>query len=87
MLFYQLAAEDLKGKKKDRFISHPRQIAMYLCREHLGSSLPQIGRDFGGRDHSTVIHACEKIAAERAENFNLHQDISQIESMLGCKRR
>jgi len=85
--FYQLAAEDLKGKKKDRFISHPRQIAMYLCREHLGSSLPQIGRDFGGRDHSTVIHACEKIAAERAENFNLHQDISQIESMLGCKRR
>src|SRR5690606_5701660 len=60
--YYQISMIDLKGKKRVKSIVVPRQIAMYLSRELTSSSLPKIGAEFGGKDHTTVIHAYEKIA-------------------------
>ncbi len=62
--YFDLKPDDFKAKKRNRSISFPRQIAMYLCRELTDASLPKIGEDFGGRDHTTVIHACMKISQE-----------------------
>ena len=53
---------DLKSKKRKKVIAFPRQIAMYLSRELTGDSYPEIGNKFGGKDHSTIIHAVNKIA-------------------------
>src|SRR5690606_32790071 len=61
--FYRLSIEDLKAKKRTKNVAFPRQIAMYLCREMTDSSLSKIGEQFGGRDHTTVIHAHEKISS------------------------
>ena len=55
--YYQISLTDLKGKKRVRQIVLPRQIAMYLSRELTSTSLPKIGKEFGGKDHTTVIHA------------------------------
>ncbi|MBR2214317.1 MAG: chromosomal replication initiator protein DnaA [Selenomonadaceae bacterium] len=80
--FYKVKMEDLSAKKRTRQIAFPRQIAMYLCRELMDASLPQIGQAFGGRDHSTVIHACEKIAKEQEKDRGLQADISKIKERL-----
>ncbi len=58
---YDITLPEMKGKRRTQAVVFPRQIAMYLARELTDASLPQIGREFGGRDHSTVIHACNKI--------------------------
>ena len=58
--YHQLKVSDLKGRRRERAIARPRQVAMYLCRESLGKSFPEIGREFG-KDHSTVISACHKV--------------------------
>ncbi|MDD2212004.1 MAG: chromosomal replication initiator protein DnaA [Clostridia bacterium] len=60
--YYNLKLDDFKARRRTRDIAFPRQIAMYLCRELTDLSLPKIGDDFGGRDHTTVIHAHEKIS-------------------------
>ncbi|MFZ5645078.1 MAG: chromosomal replication initiator protein DnaA [Bacillota bacterium] len=62
--YYNLKPEDLKAKKRTRSVSFPRQIAMYLTRELTDHSLPQIGELYGGRDHTTVIHAYDRISTE-----------------------
>lgn len=62
--YFDIKPEEFKSKKRNRDIAFPRQIAMYLCRELTDMSLPKIGEEFGGRDHTTVIHACEKIMEE-----------------------
>ena len=62
--YFDIKQEDFKSKKRSREIAYPRQIAMYLCRELTDMSLPKIGNDFGGRDHTTVLHAYEKISEE-----------------------
>lgn len=59
--FFDLRVEDFKAKKRTRAVAWPRQIAMYLSRELTDSSLPKIGEEFGGRDHTTVLHACDKV--------------------------
>ena len=79
---YQISTDDLKSKKKDHFISHPRQVAMYLCREMLGATQKQIGYSFGGRDHTTFIHAYNKILHGLSENDKLQHDVEQIKSAL-----
>ena len=58
--YFSINKDDLAGNKRSNDIAFPRQIAMYLCREVANMSYPQIGEDFGGRDHSTVMHACKK---------------------------
>lgn len=59
--YFGIKLSDLKGKRRHRQVSYPRQIAMYLCRQRLGTSYPELGDRFGGKDHTTVISACRKI--------------------------
>ncbi len=76
--FYNIRIEDFKAKKRNRAISFPRQIAMYLSRELTDLSLPQIGKAFGGRDHTTVIHAHDKINNELNENGVLQEAVKDL---------
>lgn len=76
--YFKLHLEDLHGKKRTRNLAMPRQIAMYLCRELTQNSLPQIGASFGGRDHTTVLHAYDKINKERQEDSKLDRIIEQL---------
>lgn len=80
--FYSLRIEDFKSKKRNRSISFPRQIAMYLSRELTDSSLPQIGNSFGGRDHTTVIHANEKINEELNKNSIFQETIKDLINLI-----
>jgi chromosomal replication initiator protein len=76
--FFQLKVTDLKSKKRSRDISVPRQIAMYICRETTQASLPEIGRQFGGKDHTTVIFSHRKISGLIKENKPLEKQIQDI---------
>ena len=75
---FKLKIEDLIIKKRTRNIAFPRQVAMFLCRELTKASLPNIGEKFGGRDHTTVLHAYDKIYKERSEDEKLDQVIKEI---------
>jgi chromosomal replication initiator protein len=75
---FDLKLEDFKAKKRTKAIAFPRQIAMYLARELTDFSLPKIGDEFGGRDHTTVIHAHEKIEKEMQNDLNLRQTIETL---------
>jgi len=76
--YFDLKQEDFKSKKRNREISYPRQIAMYLCRELTEMSLPKIGEDFGGRDHTTVMHAIDKISSEIQEDSETRRTIDEL---------
>ncbi len=76
--YYDLKVSDIKSKRRTRDISVPRQIAMFLCREHTKSSLPEIGRQFGGKDHTTVIFSYKKISNLVKENNELEMSIRKI---------
>lgn len=76
--YFKLQVEDLHAKKRSRSIAFPRQIAMYLCRELTESSLPAIGQFFGGRDHTTVLHAYDKIKKEKETDEKLSQILSEL---------
>ena len=80
--YYHLTMADLKGKKRNKQIVTPRQIAMYLSRELTDSSLPRIGNEFGGKDHTTVIHAYDKISAALKTDIELQQAIGDLKSQL-----
>lgn len=68
----------LRARKRSKDIAYPRQIAMYLARELTDLSLPSIGEEFGGRDHTTVLHACEKIREDISRNPQLAQEIEEL---------
>lgn len=76
--YYDMRPDDFKAKKRTRAVAYPRQIAMYITRELTDLSLPKIGEYFGGRDHTTVIHACEKISNELQENTTLQETIRDL---------
>lgn len=76
--FYNMNVEEFDSKRRTRSISFPRQIAMYLCREMTDMSLPRIGEEFGGRDHTTVIHAYDKITNDLKENEDLKRRIDKM---------
>ncbi len=76
--YYGLKVSDIKSKRRTRDISVPRQIAMFLCREHTKSSLPEIGRQFGGKDHTTVIFSYKKVSKLVKENKELEASIREI---------
>lgn len=76
--YYKIKLEEFNSKKRTRAIAYPRQIAMYLTRELTDLSLPKIGDEFGGRDHTTVIHACEKINTDISNNEDLKRKIDDI---------
>lgn len=77
--YFKITIDDLKSKKRNASIAFPRQIAMYLCRKLTDESFPKIGIDFGGKDHSTVIHSCEKIEKDLKTNKNLASTIDALE--------
>lgn len=81
---FNVKLSDFDSSKRARSIAYPRQIAMYLCREMTGLSLPKIGELFGGRDHTTVLHGCEKIAKDLAKDSEseLQKTIESIKSQL-----
>jgi chromosomal replication initiator protein len=79
---YHISAEDLRGKQRDKQIVTPRHIAMYLMRQDTEASLLEIGQALGGRDHSTVLHGCEKIAREINENTGLRKEVLAVRQAL-----
>lgn len=77
--YYSVRIEDFSAKKRTKSIAYPRQIAMYLSRELTDFSLPKIGEEFGGRDHTTVIHAHEKIANDIKSDPTFKQEVENLE--------
>ena len=80
--YYHLTIADLTGKKRVKQIVVPRQIAMYLCRELTDASLPKIGDEFGGKDHTTVIHAHEKISDQLESDSELQREVADLKAEL-----
>ena len=80
--YYNIKNEDLISSKRIRSFARPRQIAMYLSKKLTTRSLPEIGRKFGGRDHTTVIHAVKKIDELKSSNVKFDEDINLITQML-----
>ena len=80
--YYKIKVADMHSRKRPAGIARPRQIAMYLAKELTQKSLPEIGEAFGGRDHTTVLHAVRKIAAERQQLTELNQQLHVLEQTL-----
>ena len=81
--YFQISVEDIKSKKRAANITFPRQIAMYLCRNVTDESFPKIGMEFGGKDHSTVMHSVEKIEKEMKNNKELEKIIEKLKGDIG----
>lgn len=80
--FFDIAVEDIVGTSRKKELVEPRQMAMYLLREELHSSFPAIGHELGGRDHTTAMHACSKIAAQLERDEKTKQDLTLIKQRL-----
>ncbi len=76
--FFGVSVADLTGESRSRFISYPRQVAMYLSREMTDHSLPKIGADFGGRDHTTVMHGVKKISASLKKDQEVKMQVQEL---------
>lgn len=80
--YFKVSIEDLKSKKRNANIAFPRQIAMYLCRKHTEESFDRIGIEFGGKDHSTVMHSCKKLEQEMKVNQSIKEAIDKMDKEL-----
>ena len=80
--YYNIKISDLLSKRRSRTIARPRQVAMAMAKELTNHSLPEIGDAFGGRDHTTVLHACRKIAELRATNADISEDYRNLSRLL-----
>ena len=80
--YYNIRVSDLHSKKRSRSITRPRQLAMAITKELTSYSLPEIGDSFGGRDHTTVIHACKKIAELKESNVTVNEDYKNLVRLL-----
>ncbi|MDH5259766.1 MAG: chromosomal replication initiator protein DnaA, partial [Gammaproteobacteria bacterium] len=76
--YFKLRRNDLLSKTRSRSIARPRQIAMALAKELTSHSLPEIGAEFGGRDHTTVLHACKKVAELRSQDNKIEEDYNNL---------
>jgi chromosomal replication initiator protein len=76
--YYQLKVEDLKSKNNSKPIVRPRQVAMYLCKKLTDSSLPEIGKNFGGKHHSTVIHSINRVEDSLKHDPILQNEINTL---------
>ncbi|GAI51941.1 unnamed protein product, partial [marine sediment metagenome] len=76
--YFGLHISDMRAKRRTQAVAFPRQIAMYLARELTDLSLPAIGEGFGGRDHTTVIHACNKIGSQLKSDVHLSRTIDYL---------
>ena len=80
--YFNINPKDLRGSKRSNDITFPRQIAMYLCRNVANMSLPQIGKAFGKRDHTTVMHACNKIEKDIKESKETKLIVESVKNIL-----
>lgn len=80
--FYHVSIEDLKSNRRSKEVTYPRQIAMYLCRSMINMTLPQIGAEFGNRDHTTVMHSCSKVTADLATSESMNREIAEIKKRI-----
>ena len=79
---YNIKLADMHSARRARAVARPRQVAMYLCKQLTPRSLPEIGRKFGGRDHTTVMHAVKKIEELRSADRGISEDIDMLRRML-----
>jgi chromosomal replication initiator protein len=82
MTFFDITHDDIMGKSREKRVSLPRQIAMHLLRQELDMSFPNIGQELGGRDHTTAIHAHNKIKREKDRDLKIKQDVELIKQRL-----
>ncbi len=80
--YYDITLEQLLGTKRNKELVHPRQISAYLLREELSFSFPKIGKELGGKDHTTIMHACKKINKELQDNDIIKHEINNIKEKL-----
>ncbi|MBA5866825.1 MAG: chromosomal replication initiator protein DnaA [Nitrospira sp. CR1.3] len=80
--WFHVKIADLKSRRRSKTLVHPRQIAMYLCRELTDASYPEIGRHFGGKDHTTIIHACRQITKAREGDSALHATLDGLKDKI-----
>lgn len=80
--FFNITLEDLTGKKRNKELVYPRQITMYLLKNELSLSFPVIGRELGGKDHTTIMHGVKKIQKEATTDKNIQQDLISIKEMI-----
>jgi chromosomal replication initiator protein len=85
--YYHISVEEISGKQRDKHIVLPRQVAMYLIRQETQASLSEIGQLFGGRDHTTVLHAWQKIDRTLPTNPALQRDIAAIREQWQQRRK
>jgi chromosomal replication initiator protein len=76
--YYKIKMSDMLSKRRNRSVARPRQVAMCLAKELTNHSLPEIGDGFGGRDHTTVLHACKQIKKLRGESQDLAEDYNNL---------
>jgi chromosomal replication initiator protein len=81
--YFSVRLADLKSKRRHRSVAHPRMVAMYLCRQRLGASFPEIGARFGGKDHTTVMSAVRKISGLVDADDSVRGAVEAIERKLG----
>lgn len=75
---YKLSVDEIKAKTNSRSIAAPRQLAMYLCKRLTRHSFPEIGREFGGKHHTTVMHSVDKVETQMREDRNFHKDVNEL---------
>jgi chromosomal replication initiator protein len=80
--YYQVRVADLKSSRRQKVIVRPRQIAMYLCRKHVGASYPELGSRFGDKDHTTVMSACRKVEGMLKTDLTLRKQVLDLERQL-----
>jgi chromosomal replication initiator protein len=80
--YYSLKVSDLKSKNRNKAVVVPRQVAMYLARSLTSSSLPEIGKMFGGKDHTTVIHACNKVKNKMNQERTFRKEIENLTNQI-----
>ena len=85
--YYKITPDEIFGQSRTAAIARARQIAMYLCREQTNLSLPKIGQLFGGRDHTTVMYACRKVADWMKERLTVYNEVTEITSRLKSMQR
>jgi chromosomal replication initiator protein len=79
---FHVKIADLKSRRRSKTLVHPRQIAMYLCRELTDSSYPEIGRQFGGKDHTTIIHACKQVTKAMDSDSSLNATLESLKEQI-----
>jgi chromosomal replication initiator protein len=80
--YYKIRIADLLSKRRNRSVARPRQVAMSISKELTNHSLPEIGDAFGGRDHTTVLHACRKIKELRGTEHRINEDYNNLTKIL-----